>query len=457
MLAQFVMIVFGLFAVLALVSDMGYVTLTRVQMQNAADAAAIEGLRFRNVGTTIFDMTDDPFVSDCVRRSAARNIVSWTFDDNFNTDEDEAFQFGAGPQVDFTEGVGTANALQSMNAMAPRVYKPSLQTNQGNRAHGDMVSGTFTYTDDPELIETDTYERVSASGVPDFEPLPPVQPPNTSACGDLPAVQPSLPRDVESNEAFLVRLRRTESPRAIRNNEGDQIEDESSSGPTLPLLFGRGAMMPGVDLDDASYSPRHDGIAVRATAIAQVRPALRVGGPNAAFPEMGAVPYAIPLACWEALGANEAATVGETGVITIAGNELCRIAPPMFIEPARTVGAPVTGAVSSPACIIAGTACPEPLTGFVPIFTDVNGILRVVGFGRAVIESTAPGAIAIGRGRVRVAAQNASAYLPGGFPEVFNLTADDVSGILAANRELGRPADPDHREGGALLAPVLAR
>ena len=42
MLAQFALLVFALFAALSLVIDVGYARVTQSQMQNAADAAALE-------------------------------------------------------------------------------------------------------------------------------------------------------------------------------------------------------------------------------------------------------------------------------------------------------------------------------------------------------------------------------------------------------------------------------
>ena len=71
MLAQFALIVFALCAVLSLVVDVGYARLTQAQMQTAADAAALEGLRQRDVAT-------DPET----QRRPAHNVVEWIFDDD---------------------------------------------------------------------------------------------------------------------------------------------------------------------------------------------------------------------------------------------------------------------------------------------------------------------------------------------------------------------------------------
>ena len=54
----------------------------------------------------------------------------------------------------------------------------------------------------------------------------------------------------------------------------------ASSGPSLPLTFGKGTTIFGDD-PSGGYSVRRDGLTVRATAIASVRPALHVGLPQA--------------------------------------------------------------------------------------------------------------------------------------------------------------------------------
>ena len=48
MLTQFALIVFALCAVLSLIIDVGYARMTQSQMQNAADVAALEGVRSRD-------------------------------------------------------------------------------------------------------------------------------------------------------------------------------------------------------------------------------------------------------------------------------------------------------------------------------------------------------------------------------------------------------------------------
>ncbi len=102
------MMLFGIFAMAALVIDIGFARLTQRQMQTAADAAALEGLR--SVG--------DPSSSFEIRQDAAAWFVTQTFDDDLdpgNGDDGMATlggPFGAGPLVDFTAGAGARTLLQ---------------------------------------------------------------------------------------------------------------------------------------------------------------------------------------------------------------------------------------------------------------------------------------------------------------------------------------------------------
>ena len=58
----------------------------------------------------------------------------------------ETVQYGAGPVVNFSGGVGDPNlaAAQLMQTGEPPVYQPGgLQMNLGNAAEGDLVAGTY--------------------------------------------------------------------------------------------------------------------------------------------------------------------------------------------------------------------------------------------------------------------------------------------------------------------------
>ena len=108
MLVLFVLLVWGMLGIGSLVIDWGYVNLTRVQMQNVADAGAGEGLRLRDVAP------EDPVASDLNRRVAVSQLAAWTYDDDFDL-TDDLLQFGAGPDVFLTGGQTDLNAMRTVD------------------------------------------------------------------------------------------------------------------------------------------------------------------------------------------------------------------------------------------------------------------------------------------------------------------------------------------------------
>jgi len=125
------MLLFGLLAMAALVIDLGFARLAQRQMQSAADAAALEGLR----GEGLVD------VSYGDRQDDAEALIGWTFDDNLDpADGDDGpaeggEAFGAGPIVSFAGGSGDSdlNASELLTVNVPnRVYKPTVLTGAGS-------------------------------------------------------------------------------------------------------------------------------------------------------------------------------------------------------------------------------------------------------------------------------------------------------------------------------------
>ncbi|HEY7185732.1 MAG TPA: Tad domain-containing protein [Vicinamibacterales bacterium] len=462
MLAQFALLVFGIFGVMALVIDMGIVTLTRVQMQNAADTAAIEGLRNRNV------IDADGYASDCLRRIAARDVVRWTFDDDFDrASPDVDRQLGAGPIFDLTEGTGNLEGLRAISLPQQRampgdnVYKPNLQYNQvGNEVHGDMVSGSFTYDSSPAFSEAADYTRT------DFAPAPSV-PPGASAteCPDeRPIAWPGSPSGVAPLEApaFLVRLRRTWDPDGL-----DEIADASdpagsngvsSNGGSVPLLFGNGTHLSEDAADPREYSVRRDGLNVRGTSIARTR-AVLLAGPALVQPPVApsllgtvAVPgvTAFALTQFAALpaGMPVTASIDADGLITIAGDTAGQ-----FVEASgrMTVGFPLPAAAASTCDPTAPTNIANDITWYTPLFEPIGAISRLVAFVplQFTWDCTAdPSSMVITRLSQIVASSNATALLPDGLPS--DLTTTDLGVLLARTSALAG-------DGTALLAPVLAR
>ena len=399
MLVLFVLLVWGMLGMAALTIDWGFVTLTRVHMQNAVDAAALEGLRHRDA----LGLPDGS--SDAARREAAGNFVAWHFDNDIDLETDDPFQFGAGPQLQLDGGITDFNASQQLSVSDSPVFKPSLESNATNASHGDLVSGEFLDVDDH--TESSDYTRS------DF----------------LPADQASSP----SANAFLVRLRRTNDLQGL-----DRLEGVSSAGDPLPLLFGLGSTIHATE-----NGIRQTGFSVRATAIADARPAFRVGFPvpDATPPIIGATPFALTLDFWNSLTEEVAAPalVNANGSISTGSHpDAGRITPlPHNPNAVHTIGQliPDPNVPSSEF---------DDLTGYVPIFTVVSGVNRVIGFGMVTIDGPTPGTVQITRLTSRIAPANATRHLTEGFPD---LSDEALSTVLNLNEIFD----------GALLVPVLAR
>ncbi len=490
MLAQFVLIVFALFAVLSLVIDVGYARITQAEMQNAADAAALEGLRKRDVGVlnpATGQTVNDPFASDCLRRSAAHRLVSWVFDDDFDVaGGDPDHQFGAGPIIDLTDGVTNLHALQTITVPDSHVYKPDLQINQQNQVHGDMVSGRFCYSADPAASEGLAYadpetivctapQRGSgAYARNDFNPnLTAPQPPVALSGCPPPDDPPPDPWPLAGSgslsgvddSAFLVRLRRSNEFQDVGQTE----PDVASGGPSLPLVFGRGTMIFGDD-PSGGFSVRRDGLTVRATAIAEVRPALHVGLPQTNPSLPGATPFALRDTFVQTVNAaglpvtiNPLNGVICSGVIPPGNIATCIVTAPTavgrFVGNQRaidTVGQALPAAAARPC----GLPTPFSFSGYGPVFSLMtSGGNRIVGFTRIGLSpdpsrpaNPAACASVISRGVSLVAATNATAILPDGVPLPAAAQPADVGELLDKN--LVRNGAVNY---GPVLVPVLAR
>ncbi|MDZ4800024.1 MAG: pilus assembly protein TadG-related protein [Bryobacteraceae bacterium] len=370
MLTQSILLVFALMGIAALVVDMGYVRLSQVQMQSGVDTAALEGLRQRDA------------LGNAGRRQAAVLMVTGAY-----TDPAGERLVGAGPELTLTGGVTEANGSQLLSVSADPVYRPQLAENLANVVHGDMVSGTFGAG--VTGMETGAYTR------DDFAP---------AAGGTAPA--------------FLVRMRRTDGRNALDAPDGATV----STGRSLPLLFGLATTLqraPGSD-----YSVRFDGITVRATAIADGRPARRISNTLTA-------PFALNRDFWVAMpdGAPVVLDVDPAGVLRSG----------LVVAGLYTAG--LTSRIGEPiaASGIAGGGGTGPL--YVPVYADIAGTSRVIGFGY-MTAAGGGGGLLLARARNRVAEAGASIHVAEGFAGV-----PDLALLLAANSTLD----------GALLAPALVR
>jgi putative Flp pilus-assembly TadE/G-like protein len=465
-LAQFVLTVFVLFAMLSLIVDVGFARLTQAQMQTAADGAALEGVRARDNGPlNPASGLPDGFASDCIRRAAANRLVRRVFDDDFDpTNGDPDYQFGAGPIIDLTDGATNLHALAMLSAPDVHSYKPDLQLNQQNRVDGDMVSGRFAYSDDPAPSEDSAYARS------DFveNPTAPQPPPTLGAC---PAPDDPVPDPwpvgsaggltTANDSAFLVRMRRSTELRDFENQTEPNI---ASSGPSIPMLFGRATMIAGDDPSGA-YSIRRDGVTVRATSIAEVRPALHIGAAQGGMP--GAMPFALldTFITTVNQGGTAVCVNPITGVINRAPAAplTCASAPAGAVEVGRFVVNPA--AVSTVGQLrpanVARPCSSVPVAGFSgygSVYSLMaNGTNRIIGFSRIALGRTpacpaaavTPFGATIFRGVSLVAPTNATATLTGAMLQpLAGMTPADVEDLFTRNRMVNY---------SPVLVPVLAR
>lgn len=265
-LIPFAIFVVAILGLAALAIDLGQANLTRRQMQAATDAAALEGVRWRDT------------VPDLERRLLASQAVARLFDaDGDLTTEDDLF--GAGPQLSIIgktslDAVGQLSVGDATTGSTRPLYRRRelvdgsrpgwLELNLPNRRIGDMLAGTYRddrpHTDGQVLASTwRPYLR------PDFRPI-------------------ATQRD------FLARMRRTDT--SFRR---DRIEGVSSAGPPLPWLFARGSTLRGTTGQGLA-----EGIDVRTTSIAR-RDTARTVGPqildtSIALPDATAIPTLIGFA-----------------------------------------------------------------------------------------------------------------------------------------------------------------
>lgn len=490
MLAQIALVVFGLFGVLALVVDVGYARLSQAQMQQAADVAALEGLRLRDIG--VIDSTgqavNDGYASDCLRRASAHRLARLIFDDEVGRGAGgPGYQAGAGPVIDLTGGVGSLHALQLLSVPDAHAYDPLLQLNQQNVAYGDMVSGRFCYSADPsssEGLPYDTPETLVCGELQrgagtyarnDFNPSvtppePPAALPTCPAPDDLPPdpwpLSGADTLDDPDHTAFLVRLRRSNE---LIDEPGQTEPDVATSGPSLPLLFGRGTVIQGDD-PEAGYSVRRDGLTVRATAIAAVRPALQVGLPFTSPVRPGVTPFVLRDTFVQTLTAAPTGTpltVNPMNGVVCTGLMCGGINAPnavgrfvdSLVDPTRAASravATVGQVLPAPTPLACATAV--TFTGFAPVFSLMSsGANRIIGFAaleyrRDPARPANPCAAIVFRSGSRVAPLNATANLMNGLPLPSTIDPVEVRELLDKNAE---------RNGalayGPLLVAALAR
>jgi hypothetical protein len=430
----FAMILFGIMAMAALVIDIGFARLAQRQMQTAADAAALEGLRFRDHFPPLPQSQD----LDEARRLQASITVSQLFDDNLLADDADLFNFGAGPTVKFQarendEGVHASEFIFDPENPPPDpkigslpkvpVYKPNLATNYVNNqtqddSRGDMVAGKY----DPKMPNSNFDESRVSPSINEY-----IDPDTGNYVGRYFTPNTGVPKN-----ALLVRIRRTgQSP-------GDNI---GTSGATLPYLFGRGSL-----IDRQSIG---NGIKVRATAIATTRPVVAIGLPVVPN-KAGAIPIAISNTAWSGSVPNLDSPIL---IDNINHFWIDTPAPMPGKWTHRAIGEPLPASTSIP-------SGPFAYEGYACIFeTNINvqelTQTRIIGFGFVRITDdpmNPPNGIVInrpdpGNQGSSIASGNATSRLSEAWSSLSSLLEIERNKIRDLNDALVYP----------LLAPVLVR
>jgi Flp pilus assembly protein TadG len=409
MLVQMSFFILMLFGIAALTIDMGYVRLTQSLMQNAADTAALEGLRQRDAG-------------DSTRRDSSKDMLDRAFQDPAGQR-----QMGAGPALTMEAPAGidaneeAFNANQKYELGASPFFIPAVQKNQNNCVFGDMVAGAYNTGGSVTHTESADYTR------DDYTPV---------VNGDCSS--PPDPASLGSATAFLVRVRRTENPWGTPGGSYDPAARDnkpniSSSGPTLPLLFGRANVLESI----GSHNPRHDGFAVRATAIANAANALQAGPAAPAYNRLGLPPFAIDKACWIALGLG---SVTFTNNVITPGQLDGNVPPDCGVGSGHCIDATsVVIAIGDPPPNVS-SSCAADGDAYAPVVDSTLGL--VVGFGYVRAVAGLVGAFTVTPVPNQVASGNASAILHRGITSV---------AVAAGNADVGAST------AGSLLAPALSR
>jgi hypothetical protein len=201
----------------------------------------------------------------------------------------------------------------------------------------------------------------------------------------------------------------------LRGGTGIPDADVYSVGPSLLYLFARGSMI--------NRQLIQDGITIRATGVADARPATAVGL-DVPGVEAGAQRFAFRNATWSLLPVDDGDPMTDDSVVVTVDGVNLGSTP----TPTRRLGE-----------IITLLATPEAANGFVAIFDDVQGTNRVIGFGLAGVTVESPTEVRITSrcpdGGV-IAADNATAILGMVSSDVMTLSESEQQELFTKNREL---------------------
>jgi len=406
MLIQLVFFTLMLLGVAALTIDLGIVHLTQTQMQASVDAAALEGLRGRDSVNASLPQECVGLTPEDARRCAAHYIARQSADIVGTLAEAEiTLNPSANPAALADPDLNAlAQPVRLMDygtdATVPGTFVPDLQGNyvaQQQKEYGDLVSGCF----DPQQPPTEE-----------------------SALSATPYHRADFNASCASKGSFLARLRRTAISRFgsdLPNHDIDQDPGVSCTGAPLPFLFGLASPIRGSN--PTVYSPRVDGVTVRATAIANSAPVTQVGPPVTVTLPGTPPPPPLVLPGWGPVtirsdewttidtGANPApVTFCNTGGslttydavhLVCTTNQIgFSLSSPAAQSGAMKVGDPITPTGLPVRVATCGAppaqldACgnpvepptppasaPRPTTGYIPIYSSTT--LKVIGFGFA--------------------------------------------------------------------------
>lgn len=210
-----IMLLFAMFAIAALLIDIGMARLTQARMQSVTDAAAIDGGWQLALGGD---------------QTAVRNAVATRTDKLFETWSPKRLELENGYDLD-GDGILESSQTINTNSLGEQI-RPSLNHNLSNEPTGDIVLGDYDNNSIPTTL------------------------PGLPAGYDR---SPAFVSDASNPNSVLVRLRRT--------NE-QNIPGGTSDG-NLPYLWSRGSLM--------GFGLKGQGIAVRSETIAKLSPATAVG------------------------------------------------------------------------------------------------------------------------------------------------------------------------------------
>lgn len=423
-----VVMLFAIFAMATIVIDFGFIRLTQRQMLAATDAAAMEGLRWRDVQTwdavpnawknnSSFQQTvgisnpadmvgtiTSTAQQDAIRRWAATNIVSQMMATTAS-DSADPVNYGFGPELQTTPtnaGGGFAGPLVA--PAATPVYQPQLQTNSGNATNGDVVSGYYGPVQTG--VEQSDYTRN------DFSPSP------SSAAG---ATQPP---------SFLARMRRVAPGNSLDNQSG-----VSSSGPAVPYLFGyatatdrsivtQGVTVRGTSIASVGFNPANNSEISTSDPFYSNYPTIgmtsSVGWLDSTFDQIGAVPIAIYS---DPANGNDQwsplVTANAAGTLTVAADGMTLQnssgqTAGFLVNQAPWIVSGGQGSFLGPVIVgqsVSATAATLPTSQSSAYVLLVSAANQVIGFGAIDNLSTANGSITLTPKQNRVAWENASAMV----------------------------------------------